>query len=91
MLSSAIHLEGCHMCKAPYPVDAMTVDLMCREITDQFKGVFYLVIHAAKKPQNTNGSGRQQQQVRETEVEFDDNHMKIDFTVFKELVNSEVR
>ena len=82
-----MHLEGCHFCRSPYPRDAMTVDLMCREITDQFDGVFDLVIHAAKKPQDTNGSGKQQQG-RKIEVEFDDYHMKIDFTVSKVKLRS---
>ena len=94
-----MHLEGCHMCKSPYPRDAMTVDLMCREITDQFEGVFGLVIHAAKKTQDTNGDGKyqkqqqqqqQQQQVEKTEVKFDDHHMQIDFTVVKDLAISKV-
>ena len=58
-------------------MDTMTVDLKCGEITDQFEGVFDLVIHAAK-PSKMEGSAN-------TQVEFDDHPLQIDFVISKEV------
>ena len=47
MLSQVMHLDGCHLCKSPYPRDAMTVDARTKSIRYNFHGQFDIIIHAA--------------------------------------------
>ena len=74
-----MHLEGCHLCKSPHPIDAMTVDMMCREITDKFNGVFDMVIYAAKRTEDTDGEGKTD--TKTNTIEYDEYPMQIDFKV----------
>ena len=46
-LSTVMHLDGCHLCKSPYPRDAMTVDARTNSIRSYFHGQFDITIHAA--------------------------------------------
>ena len=47
MLSRVMHLDGCHLCKSPYPRNAMTVDAKTKSIRYNFHGQFDIIIHAA--------------------------------------------
>ena len=45
-MSSVIHIDGCHLCKSPYPRDAMTVDARTNSVRSYFRGRFDITIHA---------------------------------------------
>ena len=46
-MGEVMELEGCHLCRASYPFDAMTVDMIADIHTTEFKGNLDIVIHAA--------------------------------------------
>ena len=46
-LSRVMHLDGCHLCKSPYPRDAMTVDAKTDSIRHQFYGGLCITVRAA--------------------------------------------
>ena len=37
-------MDGCHLCRSPYPSDVMTVDLMAEGIREDFHGRFDIKI-----------------------------------------------
>ena len=47
MLPGVMHLDGCHLCKSPYPRDAMTVDAKTNSVRFNFHGKFAITLQAA--------------------------------------------
>ena len=46
-LSRVMHLDGCHLCKSPYPRIAMTVDAKTDDIRHHFYGRLCITVNAA--------------------------------------------
>ena len=69
-----MHLNGCHLCKCPYPRDAMTVCIKTKGPQPQFEGRMDVVVRAAIKQSENDEKLKK-------EIQFDKKTTQVDFAV----------
>lgn len=75
-----IPLDGCHMCRSQYPLDALPIDMECGGLVNRFKGQFHVLIHAAKSREEHDRDSEE----RETDINFDYHLLGLKFVVENE-------